>query len=551
MYSGVILTEIHGKREEHLPSTTRFRLSIFAPLFEIEAKVTKLAVAVLALILILMPPMTSAETPIPGPQPRKFTSAIDHTEQPYNLFVPSAAADGKPVPLVIALHGHGATWESWFKGTKVCEWAEKEGYAVLCPHGRGNYFYLGIGETDVWEALADVRKNLSIDDDRIYLIGHSMGGWGTWNIAASRPDVFAAIVPMSSWAPLELLENVQYLNPLIIHGDNDPAVDVQRSRDADATLTKLGIAHRYIELPGVGHESSMISDMLPTIGDHIRGRRRTKAPSRIAINSYTRRRDSAYWLTIRGAVTDGRKAHVGASLETNALTFDYADDLRFDSILVDLGNEAFAPLAGSDLVLRFPGGATQTIPAKVMKSAASSAQVLAIHSAGNKAEIAPREVLRPPANTPIAKGTSPAADVTGVIAQFILADTKVDGVFMSPSMFLPSPPTGDISYDDMFDYITRMGGVTRENEGSGIFSVTGADLVQKLADQKEWKPSWWENVKCYPEVEFDEAKSYRILVPPPLLSAFKKGFPSAKPLDVKVRDLRQIIMEAVMTKGEL
>ncbi|MEO8377184.1 MAG: alpha/beta fold hydrolase [Candidatus Sumerlaeota bacterium] len=523
----------------------------------IRFKVSNWVEGVIAAFMILSSSMSIAQSLKPGPQPRTFVSDIDKTEQPYNLFVPTAAADGKPVPLVIALHGHGATWESWFKGTKVCEWAEKEGYAVLCPHGRGNYFYLSIGETDVWEALADVTKILPIDEDRIYLIGHSMGGWGTWNLAASKPDVFAAIVPMSSWAPLDLLGNVEYLNPLFIHGDNDPAVDVQRSRDADAELTKLGIAHKYIELPGVGHESSMISDMLPTIGDWIRDKRRKKEPAKITINTYTYRRARMWWLGASGFSGPGQIIHFDATVGPGTIMLHEdkeglkPDSIRFfpGEVYIDLANSIFDSQRQAKIDVDVFGGdysgtvfGTSDLIAKKMETIVTAHYTL---------PSPPFSWPSTPLSPVIAKAVTPADHVTDAIAAMILADAKVDAVLMSPSMFLPTSPTGDINYDDMFDYVARLGGVTRENEGSGVFKITGATLKEKLADQKDWKPTWWENVKFYPEGEIDDAKEYTVLVPPPLLPTFKKFFGKADPIDAKIRDLRQIIMEAVVRKKEL
>src|SRR5690606_30262969 len=131
---------------------------------------------------------------------------------------------------------------------------------------------LGMGEKDVFEAIADAKGMLEIDEDRVYLLGHSMGGWGTWHIAAAHPDVFAAIVPMAGWAPIELLGNLEYTPPFVIHGDQDVAVYVDDSRAAVAELARLGVSNRFLEIRGAGHESSVISDSFPLIGDWLRGR---------------------------------------------------------------------------------------------------------------------------------------------------------------------------------------------------------------------------------------------------------------------------------------
>ena len=57
--------------------------------------------------------------------------------------------------------------------------------------------YRGSAERDVMDVIAEVRRDYAIDPDRIYLMGHSMGGYGTWSVAMAHPDVFAAIGPIS------------------------------------------------------------------------------------------------------------------------------------------------------------------------------------------------------------------------------------------------------------------------------------------------------------------------------------------------------------------
>ncbi len=70
--------------------------------------------------------------------------------------------------------------------------AFEDGY-LISPWGRGNLWYRGIAETDVWEGLAAVKGLVRVDAGRQYLCGHSMGGYGAWHIARSSADVWAAL----------------------------------------------------------------------------------------------------------------------------------------------------------------------------------------------------------------------------------------------------------------------------------------------------------------------------------------------------------------------
>ena len=70
--------------------------------------------------------------------------------------------------------------------------AFEDGYLVS-PWGRGNQWYRGIAETDIWECMTAVKALVRVDGSRQYLCGHSMGGCGAWHIAHRSADVWAAL----------------------------------------------------------------------------------------------------------------------------------------------------------------------------------------------------------------------------------------------------------------------------------------------------------------------------------------------------------------------
>jgi hypothetical protein len=70
--------------------------------------------------------------------------------------------------------------------------AFEDGYLVS-PWGRGNLWYRGIAETDIWEGRAAVTALVRVNEARQYLCGHSMGGYGAWQIARRSADTWAAL----------------------------------------------------------------------------------------------------------------------------------------------------------------------------------------------------------------------------------------------------------------------------------------------------------------------------------------------------------------------
>ncbi|MBN1902920.1 alpha/beta fold hydrolase [Candidatus Sumerlaeota bacterium] len=253
----------------------------------------------------------------PGDHLLHLRSAYDGSNQPYRLFIPSAIGKDKNLPLLIVLHGKGVDHEAWFKYTPVKEHAEKRGYIVAAPYGRGDYFYRGPGEQDVLDIIDTVKKQYPVDPDRVYLMGHSMGGWGTWWIALRHPDLFATICPMAAFTPFDLLPNALHLSPFIIHDKDDPIVPVEQSRKAEKELKRLNIPFRYKEEQGFGHSSKMIGANFPELFDWLDSHKRISQPDQVQYVTITPAKGDAYWVNILETIDYPALASVNATFKGN------------------------------------------------------------------------------------------------------------------------------------------------------------------------------------------------------------------------------------------
>jgi poly(3-hydroxybutyrate) depolymerase len=202
---------------------------------------------------------------------------------PYRLYVPTTYTGAKPFPLILALHGLGGTEDAFFDNYNktLPPLAEQHGYIVAAPLGYrvdGGYGW-GVGsapadpaarrsqdlsEQDVMQVLQRVRQQYKIDDSRIYLLGHSLGAIGAWKIAAKFPDVWAAIAPISGAGQAETIERFKHVPVIVVHGDNDPTVNVNGSRTMVAKLKELGVEYTYIEVPG-GVHSDVVAPNLAAV----------------------------------------------------------------------------------------------------------------------------------------------------------------------------------------------------------------------------------------------------------------------------------------------
>lgn len=202
----------------------------------------------------------------------------------YQLYVPTGYRAGVPAPLIVALHGLGSTPAAIMRYQGLTDLAEERGYVVVAPMGyneRGWYGSRGPGrastrgeaandpdnlgelsEKDVMNVLALVRGEFTVDPDRVYLMGHSMGGGGTWHLGIKNPDLWAALGPVAPaiYTSPEALAAIRHLPVIVVMGDEDNLVRVDVTRAWVAKMEDLGMTHGYVEIPGGDHTGIIARD---------------------------------------------------------------------------------------------------------------------------------------------------------------------------------------------------------------------------------------------------------------------------------------------------
>lgn len=201
----------------------------------------------------------------------------------YRQLNPQQIEQGKKYPLVLFLHGAGERGNDNISqlrhgGMMFTNPVNREKYpafvlAPQCPTDlywptqkrpdsfhKGNPFPLSqeisrpLALTK--ELLDQVIANYPIDSDRIYIVGLSMGGMGTFDMACRFPDLFAAAIPICGGIHTDRFSGFSSKTAFrIFHGDADSVVPVRFSRDAYLKLKSQGINVEYIEFPGVNHGS--------------------------------------------------------------------------------------------------------------------------------------------------------------------------------------------------------------------------------------------------------------------------------------------------------
>jgi predicted peptidase len=187
---------------------------------------------------------------------------------PYVFFVPAQYDGKRALPLILWLHGAGARGED---PKDILAYGDQDGplfFArddnqqqhpafVLAPQCPRDRFWSDAEETrelmTVLLLLRDVQRRYRIDARRIYVAGISMGGYGTWDLIARHPDLFAAALPMCGGGVPRYAARIT--TPVwAFHGADDKVVSPQESRDMVEAMRQAGRHPRYSEYPGVGHD---------------------------------------------------------------------------------------------------------------------------------------------------------------------------------------------------------------------------------------------------------------------------------------------------------
>ena len=209
----------------------------------------------------------------------------------YCVYASSKVSKDKSAPLIVSLHGLGAG-PGVMMTKNAIDLAEAGGYVVVAPMGYnvggwyGSPLLTGRGgakgppppanlpelsEKDVMNVIGMIRKEYKIDSNRMYLMGHSMGGAGTLFLGSKHASMWAAIGAEAPAAFALQNNRAEYLQKLkdakvpviIVHGDMDEAVPVANSRAWADTMKEMGLTYEYVEQPGISHGPVIEAGMAP------------------------------------------------------------------------------------------------------------------------------------------------------------------------------------------------------------------------------------------------------------------------------------------------
>lgn len=205
---------------------------------------------------------TTAESPTAGEQVEQRFKTSDGAEVDYLFYLPESylAESDNPIPMLLFLHGSGerngplslvAKWGP----PKLAAAGEDFPFIIVSPQcPRESIWNSDVQVKRLEELLAKIETEHPIDKSKMYLTGLSMGGYGSWRMAAEFPGKFAAVVPVCGGGKVEFAEKLVDTPIWVFHGDQDGAVPFQKSVEmVDAIKKAGGTSIKFTSLEGIGH----------------------------------------------------------------------------------------------------------------------------------------------------------------------------------------------------------------------------------------------------------------------------------------------------------
>lgn len=193
----------------------------------------------------------------PDSQKSAQLNATVNVRMSYLLYLPKDYQQRESWPLLLFLHGSGERGDD-------LELVKKHGPPKLIAAGNDFPFIVVSPQCPKnrrWEPielialLNDLSDKYMVDDNRIYVTGLSMGGFGTWQLASYAPDRLAAIAPICGGGEKYWVKQFAHLPVWAFHGAKDTGVPLERSQVMVDELKKHGGNPKLTVYPEAGHDS--------------------------------------------------------------------------------------------------------------------------------------------------------------------------------------------------------------------------------------------------------------------------------------------------------
>lgn len=288
---------------------------------------------------------------------RAYFAANDHSPQPYWVALPRDYSPDKKYPFAVFLHGYTpaiSKLSPWILDLNTLAQATAHGFIVAMPYGRRNSDFVQWGEDDVLAVKRECLRVYSVDTQRTFLAGASMGGYGAYAVGLHTPGEWTAVAPIAgrtdfyvwfktqradlpAWKqvlydaddPRTLIGNGRSTPYFLQHGAEDKTVPVEHSRLFAADATRLQLPFQYQEIPDRGHEDAFQLPAMRRAFDWMSQQQPRPAPRQVTFSSGDLREAKSDWAQIDAFGDYASLARLDAKLDGSTIRVETDNVARF------------------------------------------------------------------------------------------------------------------------------------------------------------------------------------------------------------------------------
>jgi predicted peptidase len=160
---------------------------------------------------------------------------------------------------------------------KLIEAGKEFPFIVVSPQCPADKWWEPIELVALLDAIGQKYK---VDPDRVYVTGLSMGGFGTWHLAAYAPERLAAIAPICGGGEIYWAKRFAHLPVWAFHGAKDTGVPLERSQVMVDELKKLGGHPKFTIYPEAGHDAWTATYDNPQLYEWLLAQKRQPRPAK-------------------------------------------------------------------------------------------------------------------------------------------------------------------------------------------------------------------------------------------------------------------------------
>ena len=216
-----------------------------------------LGLLILSLSCAVAQPTLSDEPPAPGTMQAQKLDRTVHVTMDYLIYLPKDYADKDTWPLMLFLHGAGERGDDLNRvkvhgPPKLIAAGKEFPMIVVSPQCPSDHWWR---PNELNALLDEIVEKYKVDQDRIYVTGLSMGGFGTWSLAAYAPERFAALVPICGGGEVISARRISHLPVWAFHGAKDSVVPLSASETMVDALRKAKSNVKFPIYPEADHDS--------------------------------------------------------------------------------------------------------------------------------------------------------------------------------------------------------------------------------------------------------------------------------------------------------